>query len=330
MDNVMGQLVVSYEPGAAGRGVVAEGIGDAAAIVYLADLDAAGRRRALEDAGVVLARNTAKELGADEWPLLAGLGLLQFVTAGVDFIPLGRLPAGVRIAVNGGGCAEPMAEHALAMALAAVKRLFVEHDNLRRAEFNQFIPNRMLAGMTLGILGFGGIGVAAARRMRPLVKAVHAVNRRGASDEPVNWIATPAELGTLLADSDLLLITASLTRATRGMIGAAELGQMKQDAVLINLARGEIVDEAALYRHLRANPEFTACIDAWWVEPVRHGEFRMDQPFLDLPNVIASPHNSASVGGWSEIALARAVANCRRALGGETPLHLIGDDERIA
>ncbi len=63
---------------------------------------------------------------------------------------------------------------------------------------------------------------------------------------------------------------------------------------------------------------------------MRHGEFRMNQPFMTLANAIASPHNSASVGGWREIALARAVANCRRALGGETPHHLIGDDERIA
>ncbi len=329
----MDSLVVSYEPGPAGRAVVAEGIGGAADVVYLADLDAAGRRRALESAGAVLARNTATELAADEWPLLVDLGLLQFVTAGVDFIPLGQVPAGVPVAVNGGGYAEPMAEHALAMALAAAKRLFVEHDNLRRAEFNQFTPNRMLARMTLGILGFGGIGVAAARLMRPLVGAVHAVNRRGASDEPVDWIAGPGELDTMLAAADLLLITTSLTRATRGMIGARELGLMKPDAVLLNLARGEIVDEAALYRHLRDTPAFTACIDAWWVEPVRHGEFRMDQPFTRAGTRCGLAWRStprAVVAGWREVALARAVANCRRALDGEASWHLIGEDERIA
>jgi phosphoglycerate dehydrogenase-like enzyme len=158
---------------------------------------------------------------------------------------------------------------------------------------------------------------------------VHAINRHGRTDEQVDWIGTPERLNELLEAADVLLISAPLTRATCGRIGAAELGRMKEDAILVNLARGEIVQERPLYDHLARHPRFTACIDAWWIEPVRHGEFRIDQPFLDLPNVIASPHNSGQGGDAHDIALRRAVENCRRVLTGEVPLHVIGLDERL-
>jgi glycerate dehydrogenase len=113
------------------------------------------------------------------------------------------------------------------------------------------------------------------------------------------------------------------------LIGACELDLMKENAILINVARGEIVDEAALYEHLVAHPHFFAGIDAWWVEPVRHGRFAMGHPFLNLPNVIGSPHNSAGGGAWRDEYLRRAVQNCRRAILGETPRNLIGADERM-
>ena len=324
----MESLVVTYDPGEEGRQIVAQGLEGVAEAIYLPDLDAAGRRAALAGARAVLTRNSAKELAEREIPLIAGVRLLQFISAGVDFIPLRHLPTDLPIAVNGGGYAESMAEHALAMMLAACKRLLLEHANLTQGEFNQFTPNRLLSAQTVGILGFGGIGIATARLLHALGVHVHAINRRGRTDEPVNWIGTPDELDELLAGCDVLLLSLPLTTKSEGLLGERELRRMKPDAILVNLSRGEIIDEGALYRHLEANPEFTACIDAWWVEPIRHGEFRMDAPFLSLPNVIASPHNSASARRSYLIALGRAVANCRRALNCEPPLHLIGAEER--
>jgi phosphoglycerate dehydrogenase-like enzyme len=324
-----GPLVVTFAVEDRGRAIIAEALGGDAA-VYLTDLAESQRADALRGAGALLARNTAEELRPHEVPLIAGARLLQFIFAGVDFIPLRELPAALPVAVNGGGSAEPMAEHVLALALAAAKRLLVEHRNMADGAFNQFVPNRMLAGGVCGVLGFGGVGAATARLMRDLGMAVHAINRHGATAEPVDWIAGPDKLDALLAAADVLVVSLPLTRATTGLIGARELALMKDDAILINVARGEIVDQDALYTHLMVKPAFTACIDAWWVEPIRHGAFRMERPFLDLPNVIASPHNSASVRNWRDVSLRRAVTNCRRALAGEAPLHLIGQDERLA
>ena len=129
-------------------------------------IDEAARAEALRNAGALLTFNTSKELRSGEAELLDGARLIQFIIAGVDFIPLSELPEGVPVATNGGGYAESMAEHALAMALAAAKRLILEHENLKRGQFNQFTRNRMLAGGVCGIFGFGGIGAATARQGR--------------------------------------------------------------------------------------------------------------------------------------------------------------------
>jgi glycerate dehydrogenase len=325
----MPTLAVTFDASGPSRALITELLQGAATPVWLTDLDGAARAAALSGATAILARDSGKELRPHEAALLVDARLAQFMTAGVDHIPLSQFPAGVPIASNGGAYADSMAEHALAMTLAAAKRLLIEHNALVAGEFNQFTPNRSLRGMVCGILGFGGIGIATARLMRGLGLRIHAINRSGQTEEDIEWIGTQDDLPELLRAADVLIISAPLTRRTLSMLGAAELAMMKPDAILVNLARGELIDEAALFAHLQTHPAFFACIDAWWVEPVRHGTFRMDHPFLTLPNVIGSPHNSGSVPGNVEAGLRNAIANIRRVLDGEPPRHLVGDEERM-
>lgn len=311
-------LLVTPDMDRPSRDLLAAAIADAASIVYLTDVAPEQRAKVISAATVILARNTAKELQPAEIALIGNARLVQFLTAGIDYVPLAGFPPAVPVANNGGAYSESIAEHTVMMALAAFKRLLAEHRKLEAGTFDQFRPNRMLAGSVCGILGFGGIGIATARLMRAFGAEVHAINRRGASEIPIDWIGTDADLDRLLAVSDILVLSVPLTPATNGLIGARELALMKPDAVLINIARGEIVDEAALFAHLQRMPGFTACIDAWWIEPVRHGRFEMGHPFTSLPNVIASPHNSSSAIGARHVALQRAMENILRVLrGGE-------------
>jgi phosphoglycerate dehydrogenase-like enzyme len=205
----------------------------------------------------------------------------------------------------------------MAMTLSLAKHLPAEHAALASGRFNRPATSRTLRGAVCAIIGFGGIGQATARLMRAFGARIHAVNSTGHTTEPVEWAGTLADLDQVLAAADVLVIAIPLTSATRSLIGPRELGLMKPSATLVNVARGEIVDEKALYEHLRATPQFSAGIDAWWHEPSGGAEFRTDYPFFELPNLLGSPHNSGSVPGTLPFAGRRAAENVRRFLLGE-------------
>jgi phosphoglycerate dehydrogenase-like enzyme len=153
--------------------------------------------------------------------------------------------------------------------------------------------------------------------MSALGARIHAVNTSGRTNEAVEFVGTLADLDAVLAASDFLVIALPLTKSTRGLIGRRELAEMKPTAILVNVARGAIVDEEALYQHLRTHADFAAGIDAWWNEPRGKEKFSTRFPFLELPNLIGSPHSSALVPGVELLAVRRAAENVARHLRGE-------------
>lgn len=323
-------VLVTHQPPAPTREAFLDVLGDAAEVRFLPELDDPERMAALRCARAVLTYHPIRDLGVDALGLLENCGLMQCLTAGIDYLPFGDLPNHIAVAYNAGAYAEPMAEHVAAMTLSAAKRLAGEHRLMREGEFSQFVPTKRIAGMTCGILGYGETGREVARLMRALGMNIQAINRSGKTGEPVDFIGTLDDVDRVLAASDVVVITLALTKKTDRLLRAAQLSRMKPDAILVNVARGEIVDEADLYAHLVANPGFTACLEAWWIEPVRHGRFETAYPFLDLPNVIASPHNSAMTDGALITAARRGAENVLRYLKGETPRFIAGDDVRMA
>ena len=288
------------------------------------------RKSAIEKADVILAWNPPREFSNEEYALMKKAKLMQLLSAGADHLQFNLLPETLEVAGNVGAYATPMSEHAVAMVLALAKDLKGGHNKLKEGNFDQFALNRSIYGATCAILGFGGIGKATAHRMRAFGAKIFAVNSSGRTDEEVDFIGTTKDLEYVFGNADIIIISMPLSNATRNLIGEKEFSWMKPDAILVNVARGEIIDEKVFYEFLKSHPNFRAGIDAWWVEPFRHGRFEMKYPFLDLPNVIGTPHNSGMVPEAIDSAIEIAADNIKRYLQGENVKGIFNKEDYIS
>jgi glycerate dehydrogenase len=288
-----------------------------AQVVFTSRLGEQERRETLRQADALIGWRLGRELPAGALQGSPRLEFIQLLPAGADGTDFAAIPERMVLASNVGAYAPPIAEHVMAMTLALARRLPQRHAAMARGEWPQQELLHTLHGAVCAILGFGGIGTATAALMRCFGARIYAVNSSGHTTEPTDFTGTLADLDQVLAAADVVVISLPLTQATRGLIGQRELRLMKPAAILVNVARAAIVDERALYEHLRDNPEFCAGIDTWWHEPGPGTAFHTDYPFFSLPNVIGSPHNSGTVAGVLLTAARRAAENVRRHLRGE-------------
>jgi phosphoglycerate dehydrogenase-like enzyme len=146
---------------------------------------------------------------------------------------------------------------------------------------------------------------------------VFGINRSGTTDASIEFIGKASELRKALEIADVVVVTTPLNRRTRDLIGRKELEWMKEDAILINVGRGDVINQKALYDHLKSRPEFRAGIDTWWAEPADRGRLALDFPFFELPNIIGSPHSADYVPRAMARATGRALQNVKRFLMGK-------------
>lgn len=291
--------------------------------------DEAGIIPELSDTDVLVSMGFTKAM-AEASP---NLRLVQVPGAGLDRIDRAALGPRVQLA-NAYGHEAGIAEYVIG-AMLGLTRSFARIDGrLRRGEWDsQWAVDAPapplwpeLAGKTLGILGFGHIGEALAKRASAFDMQVCAIRRRAQMPAPqgVSFIGGPDRLNDVLRQSDYLVITLSLSPETRGLLDARRLGLMKPSAHLINVARAEIVEETALYRALSTGGLAGAALDVWYRYPAAAGAVMpSSQPFHELSNVIMTPH----VSGWTEGMLAeraRVIAgNIERIARGASPINAI-------
>jgi D-2-hydroxyacid dehydrogenase (NADP+) len=224
---------------------------------------------------------------------------LHAFNVGVDHpIYAELLERGVRVTTSAGSTAEPIAQTAI-MGLLALARGFprwlVNQRTRTWSPLRQQLP-RDLKEQTAVVVGLGKIGAEIARLARALGLKVIGV-RRGPrrAEDPVDELHPPAALSGLLARCDWLFVACPLTPETRGLIGATALAALPKGARVVNVSRGEIVDEAALIAALKDGQLAGAYLDVFATEPLAP-----DSPLWDLPNVLVTPHNSGAAMGNDE------------------------------
>lgn len=264
------------------------------------------------------------------------LKLVQVPGAGLDRIDRSAIPAGTWLA-NAYEHETGIAEYVIGSMLACSRDFCRVDASLRHGIWESQwavsaeppAPWPELAGKTLGILGYGRIGQCLAQRARAFEMVIWAIRRdpTRSDSQGLAFLGGPNAVDDVLRQADYLVITLPLTAETRGLLGERELRLMKRTAVLINVARAEIVDQEALYRALAQRTIAAAALDVWYRYPSAAGPtYPANHPFQELPNVLMTPH----ISGWTEGTLdgrAKVISeNIHRVARGEPPVNLIVDE----
>ena len=207
-----------------------------------------------------------------------------------------------------GAYAAPVAEHALALTLALLRQL---PERVRARSWGK-PAGTSLHGLRAVVVGAGGVGAETVRLLKAFDTHVTVVRRIAGKVPGADAVATPAELAALLPQSDVVILAAALTPATRGMIGAAEFAAMKPGAVLVNVGRGGLVDTDALTDALRAGRIASAALDVTDPEPLPDGH-----PLWEEPNCLITPHTADTMEMIIPLYSKRISENVRRFVRGE-------------
>jgi phosphoglycerate dehydrogenase-like enzyme len=268
----------------------------------------------------VLLSSWAGALPALDLPVIApGLRWVQLTHAGVERVDPVRTGT-VRFTTVGGMSAGLIAEWVLACMLMFAKGWPDTFRDQQAHNYRRYMP-RELSGATVGIVGLGTIGAEVAKRARAMGCRLIATRRsfttRG-SHELVDEAVPPGELDYLLRHSDYVVLTLPLTEETHQLINARTLSAMRPDAILINVSRGGLVDEAALVEALRSGTIGGAALDVFDREPLPP-----DSQLWDLARVILSPHIAAGTDRYYERVTDLFITNLRRYLVGEPLANMV-------
>jgi len=260
-----------------------------------------------------------------EYPPVPNVRLVQSVATGIELIDLAALPRGVAVC-NAFGHETAIAEYVLMTMLVWSHRFreiegeFRTRSSWRPSWVQSGAPHGEILGTTVGIVGLGRVGREVARRAAAFGCRVIAVNRsRREPEGGVERVFPLDQLDRMLPECDFVVLAIAQGPETEGLIDARRLGLMKRSAFLVNIARGAVLDEDAVYAALRDRGIGGAALDVWWRYPSEsEPERRPSQhPFHALPNVIMTPHCS----GWTEGMVARRWAevagNINRFVRGE-------------
>lgn len=250
------------------------------------------------------------------------LRFIQSISAGVDQYSKEKLAAaGIRLASAAGVNARAVAEHAIALVLAISRRLGEARDNQAKHAWRGMIGDLSvredeLGGKTMLIVGQGRIGGRLAQIAKAFDMKVIGIRRDAGADKgAADAVHTYADLDRLIPQADYVALTCALTPETEGLIGARQLGLMKASASLINVARGKVMDEAALVETMRAGRIFGAGIDVTREEPLPGAS-----PLWDLPNVFVTPHTGGETRAYEDNVLDILLDNLGRLWRGEAAL----------